>query len=121
MQINEIDYKDARPIDAYAADAFRIGDELYHGTICVTANEVLPWGGVEDSELVAALQGQVDVLLLGCGDSLQPVPAALRAAATAAGIGIEPMSTPSACRTFNVLLAEGRRVAAALVPLEASA
>ena len=43
--------------------------------------------------------------------------AAERAALEAAGAGVELMSTPSACRTYNVLLAEGRRVAAALMPV----
>ena len=43
--------------------------------------------------------------------------AAARAALEAAGAGVELMATPSACRTYNVLLAEGRRIAAALIPV----
>jgi uncharacterized protein len=46
---------------------------------------------------------------------MSPVPPALRAALRGAGIAVEPMDTGAACRTFNVLLAEGRRVAAALI------
>ena len=57
----------------------------------------------------------VDLLLLGCGAAMRPVAPALRAALRKAGIAVEPMDTGAACRTFNVLLAEGRRVAAALV------
>ncbi|MEL6220164.1 MAG: Mth938-like domain-containing protein, partial [Pseudomonadota bacterium] len=45
---------------------------------------------------------------------IAPLPADVRQAIEAAGIGVEVMSTPSACRTYNVLLSEGRRVACAL-------
>ena len=61
-----------------------------------------------------------DVLLVGVGAGLGPLPegfAAMRGALEAEGAGVEVMATPSACRTYNVLLAEGRRVAAALMPI----
>jgi len=46
-----------------------------------------------------------------------PLPKALTARLEAAGVGVEVMSTPSACRTYNVLLGEGRRVALAVLPV----
>ena len=61
-----------------------------------------------------------DVLLIGTGAALAVLPPAsaeARAKLEAAGAGAEVMATPSACRTYNVLLAEGRRVAAALMPI----
>jgi uncharacterized protein len=58
---------------------------------------------------------EIDILLVGCGAELRLLPAPLRAALREAGIAAEPMSTGSAVRTYNVLLAEERRVAAALV------
>ena len=57
------------------------------------------------------------VLLLGCGARMVLVPPALREALRAAGVVIEPMDTGGACRTYNVLLAEDRQVAAALLPV----
>jgi uncharacterized protein len=84
----------------------------------VQASGAASWGGVEDSAALTALAGRVDVLLVGTGDRMTPLPAPLRTAAAAAGLGMEPMATPSACRTYNVLLAEGRRVAAALLPVD---
>jgi len=59
------------------------------------------------------------VLLIGKGADIAPLTRETRAALEAAGLGFEVMSTPSACRTYNVLLTEGRRVAAALVAMPA--
>jgi len=76
-------------------------------------------GGLGDSAAPLALAGRVDVLFVGMGDAIAPLSGALRAALEACGIGVEVMATPSACRTYNVLLAEGRRIAAALLPVSA--
>jgi uncharacterized protein len=54
--------------------------------------------------------------LLGLGRSTSAVPAALRTALRTAGIALEAMDTGASCRTYNVLVAEDRRVAAALIP-----
>lgn len=69
-------------------------------------------------ESLAAVTGAeppVEILLLGCGVRAVPVPAAVRARLKEHGIVVEPMDTGAACRTYNVLIAEGRRVAAALI------
>ena len=60
-------------------------------------------------------QGSVEILVLGTGARMAPVPGALRVALKRAGIVVEPMDTGAACRTYNVLVAEDRRVAAALI------
>jgi uncharacterized protein len=60
--------------------------------------------------------GGVQILLLGLGRAISLVPSALRSDLRAAGIVPEPMDTGAACRTYNVLVAEGRRVVAALIP-----
>jgi len=51
------------------------------------------------------------------GPAIAPLPRPFREALEEAGIGVEPMSSPAACRTYNVLLGEGRRIAAALLPV----
>jgi uncharacterized protein len=61
-------------------------------------------------------RGAVQILLLGLGRAAEPVPGPLRAELRRAGIAVEPMDTGAACRTYNVLLAEDRQVAAALIP-----
>lgn len=117
MQLNEIDYGKARPIDGYGAGFFRIGGEVHEGPLLVTADTVQVWGGYDDLTALTGLAGQIDVLFVGTGADMAYVPTDFRAALDAAGIGVEPMASPAACRTFNVLLSEGRRVAAALLPV----
>lgn len=117
MHLTEIDYGRARPIDGYGPGFFRIGGEVHRGPLLVTADTVRPWGGFEDHATLTALLGQIDVLFLGTGAEIAPVPGPLRTLLEEAGIGAEPMASATACRTFNVLLSEGRRVAAALIPV----
>lgn len=64
---------------------------------------------------VFAANATVDLLLIGCGAQMRAIPASLRTALREVGIAVEAMDTGAACRTFNVLLSEGRRVAAALI------
>jgi len=58
---------------------------------------------------------KIEVLLIGCGPELLWVPDEIRAGLRAAGIVVDGMDTGAACRTYNVLLSEERRVAAALI------
>ena len=59
----------------------------------------------------------MDVLFLGTGAEIAHLPAACRTVLDEAGIGVEVMSSPSAARTYNVLLSEGRRIALAMMPV----
>ncbi len=118
IRLTEIAFDSARPIDGYGPGFFRIGGEALHGPVLVTATGARLWGGYDDTGPLLALEGRIDVLLLGTGAAIARPPAALRAAVEAAGIGLEPMASPAAARTYNVLLSEGRRVAAALLPAE---
>lgn len=117
MRMNEVVFTDARPVDGYGPGFFRIGGELVEGRVLVSPDGVSPWGGYEDQDMLLALAGKVDVLLLGTGAEIGYPPAALRKALESAGIGVEFSATPPACRTYNVLLAEGRRVGLALFPV----
>lgn len=117
MQLTEIDYGKARPIDGYGPGFFRIAGEVQSGAVLVMADRVTSWKGYGDPDPLLALAGQVDVVFVGTGAEMAYLPATLRDALDTAGIGVEPMTTPAACRTYNVLLSEGRRVAAALLPV----
>jgi uncharacterized protein len=72
----------------------------------------------EASFEAVAERTDVELLILGTGARMAPVPSAIRLALKRAGIVVEPMDTGAACRTYNVLVAEERRVAAALLKLE---
>lgn len=117
MHLSETSFADATPIDGYGPGFFRIGGQVFHGPTLTHRDGAGPWGGLADLDSLTALAGAVDVVLLGTGGEITPVPSDLRRAVEAAGIGIEPMGSASACRTYNVLLGEGRRVAAALIPV----
>lgn len=109
-------------IEGYGDGGFRIGGRAYAGSVIVLPDRVLSWE-VDAAADVATVSLQplldaadaVDLLLLGTGARMLPVPADVRAACRAAGITVEPMDSGAAARTFNVLLAEDRRVAAALI------
>ena len=114
MQLNEMTFSDATPIDGYGPGFFRIGGQVIDGTALITATGAGPWGGYDDMAPLLALAGEVDVLFVGTGAEIAHVPGPFRDALEAAGLGVESMGSAAACRTFNVLLGEGRRVAAAL-------
>ncbi|QPM89970.1 Mth938-like domain-containing protein [Pseudooceanicola algae] len=115
MHLVEINYDNARPIDGYGPGFFRVAGQVMTAPLIVTADDTAPWSGYEDSAALLALAGQVDVLFIGTGPTLTPLPKDLRDRLDDAGIGTEIMTSDAACRTFNVLLSEGRRVAAALL------
>lgn len=117
MRLNEISYTDAKPVEGYGPGFFRIGGEVHQGPILVGPQGITPWGGVTDAELLVQLAGQVDVVFVGTGAEIAHLPEALRTAMEEAGLGVETMASPAACRTYNVLLSEGRRIALALLPV----
>lgn len=117
MRLNEVVYDVAQPVDGYGPGFFRIGGEVFEGPVVVTASGVSAWGGYEDAVALTGLADDLDVLFIGTGAEIAHVPAALREAVEATGLGVESMASPAACRTYNVLLSEGRRVGLALIPV----
>ncbi len=117
MRLTEITYDQAKPIDGYGPGFFRIGGQVLEGPCLITPWGAGAWGGFEDTASPVALAGKIDVVFVGMGAEIAHVPAAFRQTLEAAGIGVEVMNSPAAARTYNVLLSEGRRIAAALLPV----
>ena len=117
MRLNEISFTDARPVEGYGPGFFRIGGEVHHGAVLTGPAGTGRWGGYDDIAALTGLAGQLDVIFVGTGAEVAHVPRVLRDAVESAGIGLEAMTSPAACRTYNVLLSEGRRVALALQPV----
>ena len=117
MRLNEITYTDALPVEGYGPGFFRIGGEVIEGPVLTGPVGTGSWGGYGDAAALLALADKVDVLFLGTGVDIAHIPSDLRDALDEAGIGVEIMSSPSAARTYNVLLSEGRRIALAMLPV----
>jgi uncharacterized protein len=106
-------------IERYSAAGFRIGGVMHRGPVLVFPERTLAWPAAAlttDALNPVVEHGGIELLLLGLGRRMSPVDPALRIAMKRRGIAIEAMDTGAACRTYNVLLAEDRRVAAALLP-----
>jgi uncharacterized protein len=111
-------------VESYGGGGFRVSGRAWRGSILVFAERTVSlaasdMGSVDAGSLAAVLEsgrsGSLELLILGCGDRMAMVPAGLRRTLRDAGVVVEAMDTGAACRTYNVLMAEGRRVAAALI------
>ncbi len=116
MRLNEIRFTDAVPVDGYGPGFFRIGGKVYRGPVIVLPSGVSGWAGFDDVAPLVAAVGAIDVLFVGTGAEIAHLPLVFREPLETAGLGVEAMASPAACRTFNVLLSEGRRVGLALIP-----
>jgi uncharacterized protein len=114
-RLTEVSFGEARPVDGYGPGHWRIGGQVVEGPAIATATGARSWGGYGDLGPLLTLEGTVDVLFVGTGRQIAHPPEDLRTALEAVGIAVEAMDSPAAARTYNVLLSEGRRVAAALL------
>ena len=116
---------DTTLIESYGEGRFRVGGEIYEGSILVLPEQVLSWpvtavDHVSFDSLQPLLEARqrLDVLLIGCGAAAALLPSELRQELRGSGISVDAMGTGAACRTYNVLRAEERRVAAALIAVD---
>lgn len=111
------------PIDAYGEGGFKFGGMSHRGSLLALPSGVYAWevataAEVDEASLARVLAeeaGLIEHLLVGTGPDLVPLKPALAAALRDAKIIAEPMATGAAARTYNILLGERRRVAAALI------
>ncbi|QBK32320.1 Mth938-like domain-containing protein [Roseitalea porphyridii] len=126
IEIRDAHFPGRAPIDAYGNGGFRFAEMSHRGSILALPSGIYGWDAAtfEDIDLtrlekVVADADEIEVLLVGCGPDLRVLPKALRdTLRTEHGIVTETMATGAAVRTFNVLLAEERAVAAALIAVE---
>jgi uncharacterized protein len=123
--IREQHFPGRAPIDAYGNGGFRFADMSHRGSILCLPSGIYGWPveegtplDVDNLQRVFADAADIEVLLVGTGNTLRPLGKELRAALKQAGISADPMSTGAAVRTYNVLLAEQRAVAAALIAVD---
>lgn len=118
MRLNEVVYSTGVPVDGYGPGTFRVGGKAHEGALLILPDVgAAAWGGYDDLAPILAAADRVDVLLLGTGAEIAHPPPEMRERLEAAGVGVEAMASPAACRSYNVLLGEGRRVALAALPV----
>jgi len=112
------------PIDGYGRGAFHFAGMASEGSVLALPSGIHAWAAATPADidpaalrLVMEQAAQIELLLIGTGRDPWPLPEALRWRLRDAGIAVDTMPTPAAASTYNVLLAEGRAVAAALLAL----
>jgi uncharacterized protein len=118
-------YPGREPIDSYGNGGFRFAGMSHRGSLLCIPSGIYGWDApapeaLDEASLakVFAEAADIETLLVGTGPGIVPLPPALRERLRAERIVADPMSTGAAVRTFNVLLAENRAVAAALIAVE---
>lgn len=110
-------------IDGYGAGGFTFAGMSHRGSILALPKGVMAWPVRSLAELTvtsladmfAEPAGAIELVLFGTGASLQPLPREVREALRSRGLRFDPMATPHAIATYNILLEERRKVAAALI------
>jgi len=122
MDITPIIPKGRQVITGYGNGQFKVSGQVYSTPVLVFPDRTVQWDikpnvaiTLESLSVVLEEEGEIDLLLIGCGKAQSILPPKIRTALKEAGIALEVMDTGAAVRTYNVLLAEERRVAAALI------
>jgi len=108
-------------IRSYSNGELRVADQVFHRSCILTPSAVIAdWRptkveDVQEADLQALFDQKPQLVLLGTGDRQQFPHVSIRGAFARAGIGLETMDLGAACRTFNVLVQEGRNVCAGLL------
>ncbi len=112
-------------VESYGDGRFRISGTIWTGSVLLRPDATLSWPVADFQALTMESLGPLteggdipEILLIGCGSRAQLLPRMLREAIRAEGMVADAMDTGAACRTYNVLMAEDRRVAAALIAVE---
>jgi len=118
-------YPEQVPISEYGNGGFRFAGISHQGSLLLLPGGIYAWNVIEfshlnndDFHLVFDQAEKIDFLLLGCGPHLISPDADIRQAFDTHDIGLEFMNTGAAVRTYNVLLAEKRNIAAAVIAVE---
>jgi uncharacterized protein len=125
MDITPLIDADQQIIQSYGEGRFRVSGEVYEQAIIVLPSGTHLWAArgpvselrMQDFNVLEQWRDELDVVLFGSGRKAERPGPETRQALKAARFNIDFMDTGAACRTYNVLMAEGRRVAAALLPL----
>lgn len=122
VEIRKAHFPGRAPIDTYGNGGFRFAEMSHRGSLLLLPSGIYGWDMVEGDPLtpeaferVFQEAAEIEVMLVGTGKEIRPLPAALKAMFRGHKIASDPMSTGAAVRTYNIMLGESRAVAAALI------
>jgi len=123
MDITPIVPDKAQQVQRYGGGAFVISGDEYRGAVLVTSGQTVPWQAMQGHQTLtdtalaelAALAGAHEIVIVGTGPKFQLLPMAFRQQIKSLGASVDAMDTGAACRTYNILMSEGRKVLAALI------
>ncbi|WP_417318378.1 Mth938-like domain-containing protein [Emcibacter sp.] len=123
MKFEEAKSQSGNSISSYGNGGFRVGEnQRVEGSLLLTPQGYYPWNVASKEDFsrecfaqVVEISTELELLIIGTGENMIFLDRDLRAYLEGQGIGVEVMATGAASRTYNVLLLEGRRVAAALI------
>lgn len=122
IEVHEAHFPERAPIDVYGNGGFKFANMAHDGSLLCLPSGIYAWNvtSLDDMDLekfdkLFAEAGEVEILLLGTGETLVPTPKSLREKCRSLGISADAMATGAAVRTYNVLVSESRAVAAALI------
>lgn len=124
MDVTPLVKADQQIIQSYANGRFKVSGLTYEGAVFVLPDRTQAWGyegeigglAESDFDFLVERADDIDVVLLGCGKMTTFLQPKLKKSLKDKGLSVDVMDSGAACRTYNVLMAEGRRVAAALLP-----
>lgn len=122
MDVTPLPPKGRPQLSGYGGGGFKVNDEFFPGSRLMLPESSHDWpvadaAGItlESLGAVAAQSAVLDLLIIGTGKGMALIRPDIRAFFREKGIAVEVMDTGAASRTYNILMAEGRRVAAALI------
>ena len=111
-------------IESYGDGGFKVSGEKHQGSIIILPDYIFPWNissfdeiATDSLEDIISRHDQIDILLIGCGNEFRFMNNAIISELKSHNISVDSMDTGAACRTYNVLLAEERNIAAALIAI----
>ncbi|MBL4801146.1 MAG: Mth938-like domain-containing protein [Emcibacter sp.] len=125
MEFKEVTSQVDTSISSYGDGGFRIGEQRSKGSILITPKGYYPWEATDIASItfdslkcVIDQKADIDILLIGMGEKMAFLSKAFRTSLELENIAVDVMSTGAAARTYNILLSEGRKVAAALIAID---
>ncbi|ODN43593.1 Mth938-like domain-containing protein [Piscirickettsia litoralis] len=120
MQFSQDSMQQKFFIRSFENNVLKVNNDSHETSLLISHDTLTPWDKKQLSDLTeqdfrALSELKVEVILLGTGEKQQFLPFEQQKILLMKGIGIEAMSTHAACKTYNILVAEGRKVAALLL------